>query len=294
MKSMTGFGRAVLALNSADITIDISSVNRKGLEVGCSLPREWAGAERLFAGKVREFFTRGKVSVSVRTGANNKSTAFCFDESAAAGALQKMRGACEAAAVAFEPNFDSVLKICLELSKNSAASAAADFEGGLWPKIEPALMLALKNIDEMRKAEGAALARDFSARLKTLQSFVDSIKEASKTTVSEYKNALLARLKSLNLELDLDDERVLKELSIFADKCDISEEITRLESHISQFLSCVNSGEILGRKMDFICQEMGREINTIGSKANNLRLTKIVIDFKNELERVREQTQNVE
>lgn len=292
MKSMTGFGRATANLGGFDVSIDISSVNRKGLEASCGLPKEWAGAERLVISEVKNFFTRGKVNVAIRVNFKDANSSFCSNADVVANALEKMKKVCEQVNVEFKPNFDDLMTMCFKLSDTSQTSD--DFEDSVWKSLESVLNQALQNIDAMRIVEGKALADDILSRLATLSKFVDDIKSASKTTVLEYKNQLLQRLKNLDLNIDLSDERFLKEISLFADKCDISEEITRLSSHICQFETCVKSNENLGRKMDFICQEIGREINTIGSKANNLALTKIVIDFKNELERIREQVQNVE
>jgi uncharacterized protein (TIGR00255 family) len=163
-----------------------------------------------------------------------------------------------------------------------------------WKDIEAPFENALASIDEMRKTEGASLKEDFLRRLDLLEKYIIEIKLLSKDTPVNYQDQLMQRLRGMKLELNHDDERVLKEVALFCDKIDISEESTRLDSHIGQFRDTVNSSENNGRKMDFMCQELGREINTIGSKANNFEISKLVIDFKNELERIREQVQNVE
>lgn len=290
MKSMTGFGRATVCADDWDASIDISSVNRKGLEVSCALPRDWQGAELRVSRLVKDFFTRGKVHVGIKFNIKKTSQNVICDAEILNPALQKIKSGCEALGVDFKPTIETLLEISRELQNEAAPSDWKEY----WDKIEPSLIEALKQMNAMRETEGKSLKADFEKRLGLLKDFVSQIRESSKNTVSLYRDALFARLKTLGLELDLSDERVLKELSIFADKCDICEEITRLESHISQFLACLSSPENNGRKMDFICQEMGREINTIASKANNLALSKIAIDFKNELERIREQVQNIE
>ena len=290
MKSMTGFGRATVGAADWDASIDISSVNRKGLEISCSLPRDWQGAELQVSRLVKDFFTRGKVYVGVKFNPKKTLQSSICDVESLKPALQKIKGDCEVLGVDFKPTIETLLEISRELQSEAAPSDWKEY----WDKIEPSIIEALKQINAMRETEGESLKADFKMRLDLLKDFVRQIGENSKNTVSLYRDALFARLKTLGLELDLSDERVLKELSIFADKCDICEEITRLESHISQFFGCLSSPENNGRKMDFICQEMGREINTIASKANNLALSKIAIDFKNELERIREQVQNIE
>lgn len=290
MKSMTGFGRATLSNDLLDASIDVSSVNRKGLEISCALPRDWLAAERNVAKRVKEFYTRGKVSVAIRVNFKSiKGGVFSNSEQMRA-ALESLKDRCEEMSVDFKPSISDLISIAKAIE---GAEVLPDFEE-LWEDFDKNLQKALLDADKMRQSEGANLKRDFEKRLQTLANFVACIEQESKGTVAEYKEQLLNRLKALNLELNLDDERVLKEVSIFADKADICEEITRLKSHIDQFKNCINSAENCGRKLDFICQEMGREINTIGSKANKLAISKLVIDFKNELERVREQVQNVE
>ena len=289
MKSMTGFGRATAGSADWDAAIDISSVNRKGLEISCSLPRQWQGAELQISQKVKEFFTRGKVCVGIKFNFKKTPKNILPGADFFRDALRKLKDDCAVLGVQYSPTVETLI----ELSRDLEADTFPDFSQ-YQAKIEPALMAALSQINSMRETEGEALKADFERRLGVLQGLVSKIKDASKNTVSNYRDSLLARLKNLGLELDISDERVLKELAIFADRCDICEEITRLESHISQFFACLNSSENCGRKMDFICQELGREINTIASKANNLALSKLAIDFKNELERIREQAQNVE
>ena len=138
------------------------------------------------------------------------------------------------------------------------------------------------------------MATDLSERIGTLETLSAQIEAHSKNAVPRYRDALFERLKQINLDLDLNDERVLKEIALFADRCDVSEEITRLKSHFEQFHAFLKSNEASGRKMDFLCQEIHRELNTTGSKSSQIEITRAVIEGKNELERIREQVQNVE
>lgn len=287
---MTGFGRATFSTDLLDASIDISSVNRKGLEIGCNFPREWANVEQNAVARVKEFYTRGKVSVAIKANfKNGKASAFGNSE-ALKEALANLKSFCDTQNLPFAPNLSDIISVAknLELSQQ-----LPDFEL-IKTAFDNAFLSALRDADNMRKIEGQNLKTDFLSRLETLKTFLSTIENESKKTVVNFRDILLARLKNLDLAIDLNDERVLKEISIFADKCDICEEITRLKSHLGQFLNCLNSDENCGRKLDFICQEIGREINTIGSKSNSLNITKVVIDFKNELERIREQVQNVE
>lgn len=290
MKSMTGFGRAAAECESFSVVADVSSVNKKGLEISVSLPRDWQPLERLIAAKAREFYTRGKVGVSVRADFRG-APALLSGASALESAAAALKAACESVGAKFEPSADTVLKLC-ELSASDAAQGP-DWESA-WATVSAALSEAFEKSSQMREAEGENLKRDLATRLNMILELALSAERESRNTAAQYRDRLLARLKDLGLELDLGDERLLKELCIFADKCDVSEEITRLKSHIAQFLSALEERDAVGRKMDFICQEMGREINTMASKANNLELTKIAISLKNELERLREQIQNIE
>ena len=288
---MTGFGRAVVDCPDFSLTVDISSVNKKGLELSVALPRDWQSMERLVAQKIKKTFARGKVNVGCRVDFKKSASSFSIDDSAMSLALEKLRATCAKLGVEFKPSTDLILKLNDEIS--TCAETSADWEES-WDSVDKTISQALEKIEQMRVAEGQSLKTDLSQRLTLIEGMLATVEQTSRGTVARYKELLLQRLANSGLELDLNDERVLKEISLFADKCDICEEITRLKSHIGQFRTTMEESEAAGRKMDFICQEMGREINTIASKANNLDLTKLAIEMKNELERIREQTQNVE
>lgn len=290
MKSMTGFGRATTESNGLSVCIDVSSVNKKGLEISASMPRDWSPMERLIASKLRNFYERGKVNVAIRAEMANSSAIMPSPEQLSE-ATAELKKACELVGTDFNPTADTLLKIADTLRQNSAS--LTDWEEA-WQIVEPALAEALQNADDMRCIEGSTLKSDITSRLATISKLVEQAELAAKDSPAKYREKLLSKLSEAGLEIDLNDERVLKEICIFADRCDISEEITRLKSHIGQFLATMEATSAVGRKMDFICQEMGREINTSASKANNLDLTKITIELKNELERIREQIQNIE
>lgn len=290
MKSMTGFGRAVAECGDFRVCVDVSSVNKKGLELSVSLPRQWQPLERLVAAKVREFYSRGKVNVAFKVDFKNRAADIFADTQALKSAFGALKKACEEVGAEFAPTSDTLMKLAETFGESEGNS---DWESA-WQVLEPALVDALKKSDQMREREGENLKSDLLSRLNLILELTLSAERESKGTAKKYRDKLLERLSELGLELRLDDERLLKELCIFADKCDTAEETTRLKSHIAQFAAAAEEREPSGRKMDFICQEMGREINTTASKANNLELTKIAISLKNELERVREQIQNIE
>lgn len=294
LRSMTAYAREVFSVGEKDFSVEISSVNQRGLAVSVFAPQEWSGADRLLMPLVRDAVSRGKVSVTIRAGthAGTLCEAFSWDEAATAKALAQMSLAAKNAGVDFVPTADTYLRLAefhrirqeVALSLDDEAVAAA---------LCAAVSSALKSFVAMREVEGANLEKDFRERLARLREWAEKIREASAGTVEHYRDALRSRLAALGLEIDLDDARVLKELSLFADRSDIAEELTRLESHFAQFESTLAERES-GRKLDFICQEILREFNTIGSKANNVAITRCVVEAKNEQERLREQVQNIE
>lgn len=297
MKSMTGFGRATANGEDFDLSVEISSVNRKGLEISVNLPREWAQMEASLTAEVKNFFTRAKVNVSIRASKKiSEKNSFRVDTERVGSMLEAFRATAQELGVAFAPDAEFLLKLNT-LACEGKGDEFSDFLNDVsknQPVVQAALLEALKAIDAMRETEAEAIKKDFVLRLKFMSECVEKIKEISEKLPKIYKEIFLQRLNQLGLQLDLNDERVCKEICIFVDKSDISEECTRLASHISQFENTLQASEPAGRKLDFICQEIGREINTIASKANSLEITNLAISLKNELERVREQAQNIE
>lgn len=292
MKSMTGFGRAVGDFGEFSATLDISSVNKKGIEISVSLPREWIALERLVNAEIKRRFSRGKFSVAIGAKFSSEDSAAFAPKGELAAALESLRDICLRNGVQFAPTQETMLKL-----NDAVLSGAAKPEydcDSLWQKLAPLFDKACAELEAMRLAEGLQLKSDISARLETMTQYISQAQSQAKNSPKNYRQNLEQKLQALGLELDVNDDRVLKEVCIFADKCDVAEEITRLKSHVLQFGQIMQLDEAVGRKLDFLCQEMGREINTTASKANNLELTKITIEMKNELERIREQIQNIE
>jgi len=290
MKSMTGYGRAQLEKDGRLVAIEVSSVNRRNLEVSSSLPREWQSMERVLSEQIRSRFARGKfhVQVQVRRDGEERSV---WDQAMMVQAYRELKGIAESTGEAFVTDGGFWLRLAGFAQENQSEP---DWEEAWAGGVQDALNEALEAVEQMRVAEGAALANDVRERLGLMEERRTAIASFAREAPVNYREALTERLKRANLELDLDDERVLKEVAIFADRCDVEEELTRLGSHLAQFQEALGSHEPVGRKMDFLCQEINREVNTIGSKANHLEVTRLVIDAKNELERIREQIQNVE
>lgn len=289
MKSMTGYGRATGVIDGFSLTVQVSSVNRKTLDLTVALPEEWESLEPAILTLVRKFAARGKVHVDIEL-TGDKSASAAWDEAAAAVALDRLATFAKKRKMPFKPTPELLWQV-----------ANAQKRGGGLPSTEAAqpvvtatLTTALRSFAAMRAKEGEALMVDFIKRSETLHRHVEAIAARAPKVPGNHREQLLKRLRDGGLELELNDERVLREIALFADRCDVTEEITRLRSHFEQFAGLLKSEGEIGRKAEFILQEIGREVNTIGAKANDLTIARAVIELKNELERVREQIANVE
>lgn len=289
MNSMTGYGRATAALGGLTLTVQVNSVNRKGLDLTLSLPDDWEAFESSVGEAVRKVALRGKVHVAVDV-TGKPSVATEWDEAAVSDSLDQLAGLARRKGIKFEPSADLLWQIAN--AQRTGGSLPSD-EGASTVLLQ-ALGEALRGLAAMRAREGEALLVDFLGRWEKLHAGTEAIAHRAPQISGGYREQLMQRLRQAGLELDLNDERVLKEVALFADRCDVTEEITRLRHHLTQLKDLLRSKGEIGRKAEFILQEIGREIHTIGSKANDLQISQRVIEFKNELERVREQIANVE
>lgn len=290
IKSMTGFGSAERVIDSVLLSIEISAVNRRSLELHIGMPREWQAAERLLAKRCKERIGRGKVSIGIRCERQKADGEFDCDDSALRGAYQHLKDLSESLGCPFNPDANLLLSLVRSMGSGAGLPGLDAVESLLTEAMDE----ALENFIQSRSKEGAALAEDLKMRLEHLAALTIQMRAAAEGTVENHRAVLLERLERLGLELDLEDERLLKELAIFADKSDVNEELTRLASHFEQFSGLFLQEERVGRTMDFLCQEIHRELNTIGSKAAVIELTRLVIEGKNTLECIREQVQNIE
>jgi uncharacterized protein (TIGR00255 family) len=290
MKSMTGYGRATTVLGTHTLTVQVSSVNRKTLDLTVSQPREWESLEPAVGEWVRKFASRGKVHVDFELTGLSGAGSVAWDEAAANAALDRLKEFATRRGVAFEATPELLWQVASAQRKAAALPAAEEAR----PVAMAALEEALRGFAAMRAQEGATLLKDFEARLAVLRGQVATVAARAPQVAPAYRDQLLKRLREAGLELNVGDERVLKEIALFADRCDISEELTRLVSHFEQFSALLKSGGEIGRKSEFLLQEISREVHTVGSKANDLEISRAVIELKNELERVREQIANVE
>jgi uncharacterized protein (TIGR00255 family) len=289
MNSMTGYGRASGTLGDLSVAVQVNSVNRRGLDLTMSLPDAWQGFESAVGDAVRKVAQRGKVHVAVEVTGKNAGVAE-WDDAAVAATLEKLAALAAARKVPFTPTPE----LLWQIANGQRATAQLPSDGKASEVLLEALDGALRGFSAMRAKEGETLLVDFLGRCEKLHAATEAIAQRAPSISGAYREQLTQRLRQAGLELDVNDERVLKEVALFADRIDITEEITRLRSHLTQFKELLRSKGEIGRKAEFILQEIGREIHTIGSKANDLAISQRVIEFKNELERIREQIANVE
>lgn len=290
MNSMTGFGRGSAANDQLEIVVELTSVNRRNFELAASLPKEWQSLEHKLSQLLRQSLKRGRINIVVKVQNVLVGAALSWDEDKVKATLKKLESLAEKSGA----SFDLDTRVLFDVTRSHLIRPELPNAEDGWHLMEKALSEAVDNLCAMRYEEGTVLATDLEMRKGIINTLVDEICAISSEGVQDYRVALMKRLKQANLDLDLNDERVLKEIALFADRCDISEEITRLKSHLYQFKQSIGCDELIGRKLEFILQEINREINTIGSKANQTEIINRVLSCKNEIERIREQLQNVE
>jgi uncharacterized protein (TIGR00255 family) len=287
---MTGFGRATAALAGGTLNVQVSSVNRRSLDLTIKLPSEWESLEAEIGERVRAAASRGKVHVGVEFTANRGRDEAPWGDEAVGAALDRLAALADARRIPFEPTADLLWQVA-NAQRTPQEIVSADQAR---PDVLAVLAEAICGFAAMRAKEGGTLLADFTARIGICRKLIDAVAERAPAVAPAYRAQLMKRLRDAGLELDVEDERVLREIALFADRCDVTEEITRFRSHLDQLGALLKSDEEIGRKADFILQELGREANTVGSKANDLAISKSVIELKNELERIREQMANVE
>ena len=292
LKSMTGFGRGEAAAGGLKVEVELSSVNRKQFDLRVSLPRALVALESRVQAAVHEAVARGSITAFIKVGLAEQVAggAACVDTDAAGAYLKELRNAGKALGLADDLTLCSLLKLPGVLR----VEAVPEDTGRVWPLLEKALKAALGELVAMRTEEGKALQADIVKRLGKLHVPCDQISGQAPKVAEQYAKKLRERLSKSGIDFNPEDPALLRELALFADRSDISEELVRLESHFAQALKLTGSRGPAGRALDFLCQEMFREINTIGSKANDAAISRRVIRFKSELESIREQVQNVE
>ena len=289
IRSMTGFGRCKMSVNEYDINIDIRSVNHRYLDLNLKLPKYYAFLEEKIREKISKTISRGKIEVSIYIKLANSdekqivlNEPLCDNYISVLNSLKEKLGTEDKIDIRLMSRFNDIF----ELEYKEADEEAV---------CENVLLVLSKCLDDfvlMREREGARIKEDLTERLSKVEELGKEVEKRAPLIVSEYREKLLARLKEvLN---NIDEQRIIQEAAIYADKITTAEETVRLSSHIKEFKSLIENGGAIGKKLDFIVQEMNREVNTIGSKCNDFDTSKIVVELKSEIENIREQIQNIE
>ncbi|TAL00917.1 MAG: YicC family protein [Verrucomicrobia bacterium] len=290
---MTGHGRGEAARDGFKITVEINSVNRKQAEISLNLPREMEMLEAQVREVIHRQIARGRLTVRVtlHAGTGKASARMHLNLPLAKAYAQELRRMAKQLGMDASVTLDQVLRAPGVFQTDEELADTED----LWPSVQKALEAALAALIKMRTREGTHLAQDLAKRIEVMHASVERVQKQAPKSAENYRRQLVERIQGAGLPTPPEnDERLLREVVLFADRSDITEELTRLQSHFQQFDDCRKSGEPVGRTLDFLAQEMNREINTIGSKANDALISREVVTLKAELERFREQAQNVE
>ena len=291
IKSMTGYGRAVGVFADKQITVELRSVNNRYLDCTVKLPRLYAFCEDAVKQAVKQSVTRGKVDVFVTvTLTQNTDVRIGLNQPVLEGYLAALRAIAEGYPVRDDVSVSTLSR----LPDVFTVEKTEQDEDLLKEQLLGVVEEALRSYDEMRRAEGEALTRDLTAKADGILERVSFVEERSPRSVAEYREKLYAKMQEVLASASVDEARILTEAAIFADKVAVDEETVRLRSHLNQLRVMLSSAEPIGRKLDFLMQEINRETNTIGSKCSDLEIARTVVDMKAELEKIREQIQNIE
>ena len=287
VKSMTGYGRARETRNGRDITVEVRSVNNRYLDCSVKMPRVYIFAEDAVKSLVQGAVSRGKVDVFITIDTKEAEGAIVtVNEALAEGYLRAIEHLQQAYGLEGDLTAYRLARFPDVLAVTKAEDVSAD--------ICAVLSQALTAYNTMRSTEGQKLAEDILGRLDTIEALTAAVEARSPQTVAEYREKLLARMQEVLNSTTIDESRILTEAAIFADKVAVDEETVRLRSHLSQLREMLQGSEPVGRKLDFLIQEVNREANTIGSKCNDVAIARKVVDLKAEVEKIREQVQNIE
>ena len=291
VKSMTGYGRAVETVNGREFTVELRSVNNRYLDCAVKLPRALSFAEDAVKQAVKGAISRGKVDVFISLRSESaQDVKITLNAPVVEGYIAAMRQMARDYGI----REDISVGLLSRMPDVFTVDKPEVDEEQLLSDLLSVVNKALERYDAMRTAEGKALENDLRSRGETILSLVEQVEAGSGQTVADYRARLENKLKEVLANTAIDESRILTEAAIFADKVAVDEETVRLRSHLDQMNNMLTTGGAIGRKLDFLLQEMNRESNTIGSKCSDVRLARIVVDIKAELEKIREQTQNIE
>lgn len=290
-KSMTGFGRAMKTFDSHEITVEIKAVNHRFFEFNCRLPRQYAFLEEKLKALFATQISRGKVEAYVSIQCTDGSDALVtVNKSLAKSYIDALRDANSMLGLID----DLTLSQLFRMSDVFNVTKAETDEDELWNMVREVAQEALNGFVAMRIIEGNKLSDDVFSKLTYIENVVTQIEIRSPQVTEQYRNRLYNKLSELLDDKNIDEARILTEAAVFADKTAVDEELVRLKSHISQYRELLKSDEPIGKKLDFLTQEMNREVNTTGSKCNDLTITHMVVELKSTIEKIREQIQNIE
>ena len=291
IKSMTGYGRAVETVNGREFTVELRSVNNRYLDCNVKLPRMLSFAEEAVKQAVKNTISRGKVDVFITLRSENGTDAkITLNTAVVEGYLAAMNQM----ANTYPVQNDISVSLLSRMPEVFTVEKPEVDEQQLLADLMQVVNQALEGYNAMRATEGKALETDLRNRGAAIEDMVSQVEAGNGQTVADYRARLEAKLREVLANTAIDESRILTEAAIFADKVAVDEETVRLRSHLQQMYAMLSGGGAVGRKLDFLLQEMNRETNTIGSKCTDVRLARIVVDMKAELEKIREQTQNIE
>lgn len=291
IRSMTGYGRSRQLLDGREILVEIKSVNHRYFEFAARVPRAYGYLEEKLKSFLQGKVSRGKVEVSVSVyNIEGKDAQIEVNRSIARGYIDALRSANEMLGL----DDDLQLSNLLRLPDIFNVIKTVEDEEVIWNDVKVAAEEALDNFVSMRCAEGLKMREDIESRLGCIESLVEEVEKRSPMVTDAYRQRLYGRLCEILADKKIDEQRILTEAAVFSEKTAVDEETVRLKSHIQQFRGLLNAEEAVGRKLDFLIQEFNRESNTIGSKAQDVEITKIVVELKSEIEKIREQIQNIE
>ena len=288
---MTGYGRAQKILNGSDILVEIRSVNHRYYEYSSRIPRTYSYIDEKLKALLKNSISRGKVEAAVTiNNIEGKDTEIAINKGVAEGYVTALRSVSEELGLTDDLSLSKLMK----LPDIFTVQKTPDDEEQVWNDVADVAQEAVAKFVEMRSTEGERLKKDITDKADGILRMVMEVEKLSPVTVENYRNRLYKKLSEVLENKDIDEQRILTEAAVFSEKIAVDEETVRLRSHISQLKNMLGSDEAVGRKLDFIVQEMNREVNTIGSKAQDLNITKVVVDMKAEIEKIREQIQNIE
>ena len=287
---MTGYGRGQLSGNGIQVLVEVQSVNKRQTEILTNIPSTLASLENDIRAKIGRMVSRGRIVVTISVTGPTSHPQPKLDDDLANLYLRRFKLLQNQLRLPGEITIETILRSpgVVSFSEELPIDASAR------SVVDATLDVALEQLLKMRAKEGANLHKDLNRRVKTILKAIARISKRRPEVVKRYREILLERIKKIGLELGVADDRLAKEVALFAERSDFSEELTRVESHLGQFIETANKQEAIGRTLEFISQEVGRELNTLSAKANDAEISQIVVNCKAELEKIREQVQNVE